>query len=144
MPQPAMVHVQPFGRGPRVYVGGVPNCVTEEGVREHFRKWGSVSDVYFPGARGQKRLTYCFVTFDNLQSAERACNESERSLDGWVRCCCLHGASRQTLQAVELCNMPLNAANRDNAIDVAISAHCPLHIILVLHLLLKMISYASS
>ena len=82
---PVMEHVQPFGRGPRVYVGGVPNCVTEERVREHFKKWGSVSDVYFPGARGQKRLTYCFVTFDNLQSAERACNESERSLEGWVR-----------------------------------------------------------
>ncbi|DBB01415.1 TPA: hypothetical protein ACH3X1_000079 [Trebouxia sp. C0004] len=80
---PVTVHVQPFGRGPRVYVGGVPNCVTEERVREHFRHWGSVSDVYFPGARGQKRLTYCFVTFDNLQSAERACIESDRSLDGW-------------------------------------------------------------
>lgn len=83
MLHPATAHAQPFGRGPRIYVGGVPNCVTEEGVREHFSKWGFVSDVYFPGARGQKRLTFCFVTFDNLQSAERACNESERSLDGW-------------------------------------------------------------
>ncbi|KAA6423901.1 MAG: hypothetical protein FRX49_05860, partial [Trebouxia sp. A1-2] len=79
---PVTAHVQSFGRGPRLYVGGVPDCVTEERVREHFEKWGSVSDVYFPGAGGQKRLTYCFVTFDNLQSAKRACNESDRSLDG--------------------------------------------------------------
>ena len=98
---PAAVRVQPFGRGPRVYVGGVPNCVTEEGVREHFRKWGSVSDVYFPCARGQKRLTYCFVTFDNLQDAERACNESERSLDGWVRLCYTYCALRQSFKSVQ-------------------------------------------
>ena len=97
MLHPATAHVQPFGRGPRIYVGGVPNCVTEEGVREHFSKWGSVSDVYFPGARGQKRLTFCFVTFDNLQSAERACDESERSLDGWVRLYHMHCALRQAL-----------------------------------------------
>ena len=101
MPHPSTVHVQPFGRGPRVYVGGVPNCVTEEGVREHFRKWGSVSDVYFPGTRGQKRLTYCFVTFDNLQSAERACNESDRSLDGWVRFCYMPCALRQACGNVQ-------------------------------------------
>ena len=100
MPHPATGHVQPFGRGPRVYVGGVPTCVTEEGVREHFRKWGSVLDVYFPGARGQKRLTYCFVTFDNLQSAERACNESDRSLDGWVRFCYIHCALCQRFKSV--------------------------------------------
>ena len=64
--------------------GGVPDLVTEETVRAHFTQWGCVSDVYFPGAKGQKRLNYCFVTFDNQRNAERACNESARNLDGWV------------------------------------------------------------
>lgn len=80
--------VPPFGKGPRLYVGGVPDPVSESRVREHFAKWGSVSDVYFPGARGQKRLNYCFVTFDNQLSAECACSESDRNLDGWVSFFC--------------------------------------------------------
>ena len=83
-PQALAEHVQPFGRGPRVYVGGVPDSVTEERIRTHFMKWGPVTDVYFPGSRGQKRSNYCFVTFDSQQNAARACNESERNLDGQV------------------------------------------------------------
>ena len=78
------LHVPGFGRGPRVYVGGVPDLVTEERVHAHFTQWGCVSDVYFPGAKGQKRLNYCFVTFDNQRNAERACSESARNLDGLV------------------------------------------------------------
>ena len=78
-------YVQPFGRGPRVYIDGVSDSVTEEQVREHFGKWGSIPNVYFPCATGQKRPNYCFVTFDNRLSAEHACNESARSLNGWVR-----------------------------------------------------------
>lgn len=58
-------------------------------MRQHFSKWGITSDVYFPGVKGQKRLNYCFITFDNQTSAERACNERTRILDGWVgRCFC--------------------------------------------------------
>ena len=74
----------PFGKGPRVYVGGVPDFVTGERVREHFSQWGFVTDVYFPSNKGQKRMNYCFVSFQAQQSAERACNESPRNLDGWV------------------------------------------------------------
>lgn len=74
---------EPFGRGPRIYVGGIPDNLSEDRLRQHFLQWGPVSDVYFPGAKGQKRLNYCFVTFEDRVSAERACNESARSLDGW-------------------------------------------------------------
>ena len=38
------------GRGPRLYVGGVPDEITEEDIVEHFNKWGQVVDCYFPGA----------------------------------------------------------------------------------------------
>ncbi|CAL8460743.1 g274 [Coccomyxa elongata] len=70
------------GRGPRLYVGGVPDEITEEDIIEHFNKWGNVVDVYFPGKKGAKRVNYCFVTYDNWRSAQRACNQSERNIDG--------------------------------------------------------------
>lgn len=73
-----------FGRGPRLYVGGVADAVTEERVGQHFGKWGNVTDVYFPGVKGQKRPNYCFVTFDNFRSSQRACDQSDRQIDGWV------------------------------------------------------------
>jgi len=75
---------QPFGRGPRLYVGGVADAVKEEAIRHHFARWGTVADVYFPGKRGHKRVNYCFVTFEDWKSAQRACDQSERSIDGWV------------------------------------------------------------
>lgn len=78
------------GRGPRLYVGGVPDEITEEDIVEHFNKWGNVVDVYFPGKKGAKRVNYCFVTYDNWRSAQRACNQSERNIDGKVRPCALY------------------------------------------------------
>ena len=88
-PAAAKVEHVPFGKGPRIYVGGVHECLTEARLREHFSKWGNISDIYFPGARNQKRANYCFVTFDNRRNAERACSESGRNLDGWVCALCL-------------------------------------------------------
>lgn len=74
-----------FGKGPRLYVGGVADAVPEERVRQHFGKWGNVTDVYFPGVKGQKRPNYCFVTFENYRNSQRACDQSDRQIDGWVR-----------------------------------------------------------
>ena len=73
-----------LGEGPRIYVGGVPEELTEEDLSSHFGKWGAVVDIYFPGKKGQKRVNYCFVTFDSWKAAQRACNESERSICGQV------------------------------------------------------------
>lgn len=86
---PVSEHVS-FGQGPRIYVGGVHESLTETSMRDHFARWGIVSDVYFPGAQHLKRSNYCFVTFDNRNSAQRACSESERTLNGWVSFTCLH------------------------------------------------------
>ena len=74
-----------LGEGPRIYVGGVPEELTEDDLSSHFGKWGAVVDIYFPGKKGQKRVNYCFVTFDSWKAAQRACNESERSICGQVR-----------------------------------------------------------
>ncbi len=84
---------QLFGKGPRLYVGGVPEELTEERLKAHFSRWGNVVDLYFPGKKGQSRVNYCFVTFDNWRAAQRACNQSERSIDGlvssaWLLFCC--------------------------------------------------------
>ncbi len=75
---------QLFGKGPRLYVGGVPDELTEERLKAHFSLWGNVVDLYFPGKKGQSRVNYCFVTFDNWRAAQRACNQSERNIDGMV------------------------------------------------------------
>lgn len=84
---------QLFGKGPRLYVGGVSEELTEERLKAHFSRWGNVVDLYFPGKKGQSRVNYCFVTFDNWRAAQRACNQSERSIDGlvssaWLLFCC--------------------------------------------------------
>ena len=36
------------------------------------------------GKKGAKRVNYCFITFDNWRSAQRACNQSERNIFGKV------------------------------------------------------------
>ena len=46
------------GRGPRLYVGGVPDEITEEDIVEHFNKWGQVVDCYFPG----ESQFYCCIS----------------------------------------------------------------------------------
>lgn len=33
----------PQGAGPRIYVGGIPNAVSETMVRKYFANWGKVS-----------------------------------------------------------------------------------------------------
>ena len=37
-------------------MGGVPDEISEEQIVEHFGRWGSVVDVYFPGKKGAKRV----------------------------------------------------------------------------------------
>jgi len=74
-----------FGRGHRLYVGGIADAVTKENVQQHFAEWGDVLDVYFPAASGSSKGTYCFVTFGSHDSAQQAYWQSQRSIDGWVR-----------------------------------------------------------
>jgi len=66
-----------------------PCCVgrrsQEEDIAAHFRQWGNVLDIYFPGKKGLKRVNYCFVTFDNWRAAQLACALSERAIRGRVR-----------------------------------------------------------
>ena len=52
-------------------------------VRQHFSKWGNVSDVYFPRHKKTlKRRPFCFVTFVTREDAERALAESGLEICG--------------------------------------------------------------
>ena len=40
------------GRGPRIYVGGIPTAVSETMVRNHFSQWGQVTRKVASNAKG--------------------------------------------------------------------------------------------
>ena len=89
-----------FGRGHRLYVGGLAKAVTQEGIWQHFAKWGKILDVYIPNARDLSKCNYCFVTFDNAESAHQAYRQSDRSIDGWVSSLCT--ATAHPYSAIEM------------------------------------------
>ena len=41
------------GRGPRIYVGGIPTAVSETMVRNHFSQWGQVTTTVSSDAQGR-------------------------------------------------------------------------------------------
>ncbi|KAL0048522.1 hypothetical protein WJX82_005027 [Trebouxia sp. C0006] len=74
----------PQGAGPRIYVGGIPNAVSETMVRKYFSNWGKVEDVYFPKERASgRRRPFCFVTFASQKAAEKAVAQSNREISGY-------------------------------------------------------------
>ena len=75
----------PHGTGPRLYLGGVPQALSSEDIREHFCQWGQVIDIYFPPQRNGRRASYCFVRFASYTEAKRAYTESQRRIKGQVR-----------------------------------------------------------
>lgn len=71
------------GTGPRLFCGHVPKEVNDDMVRQHFSKWGTVNDVYFPRHKKTlKRRPFCFVTFANKEDAQRALSESGLEIGG--------------------------------------------------------------
>ena len=83
-----------------MYVGGLAKAVTQEGIWQHFAKWGKILDVYIPNARDLSKCNYCFVTFDNAESAHQAYRQSDRSIDGWVSSLCT--ATAHPYSAIEM------------------------------------------
>ncbi|GAB4824087.1 hypothetical protein N2152v2_011133 [Parachlorella kessleri] len=71
------------GSGPRLFCGHVPKEATEDLVRAHFSRWGTVTDVYFPRHKKTlKRRPFCFVTFSSVEAAEHALAESPLNICG--------------------------------------------------------------
>ena len=94
-----------FGRGHRLYVGGLAKAVTQEEIWQHFAKWGKILDVYIPNERDLSKCNFCFVTFDNAESAHQAYRQSDRSIDGWVSSLCT--ATAHPYSAIEMTHSEL-------------------------------------
>uniref|UniRef100_A0A7I4A6I3 RRM domain-containing protein n=1 Tax=Physcomitrium patens TaxID=3218 RepID=A0A7I4A6I3_PHYPA len=67
----------------RIFVGGVPDVLSEEDLKVHFEKYGKVEDVYFPKEKEtRKRRGFCYVRFDNPKAADAAAARSSRTIRG--------------------------------------------------------------
>lgn len=67
----------------RIFVGGVPDMLSEEDVKVHFEKYGKVEDVYFPKEKEtSRRRGFCYVRFDNPKAADAAAARSSRTIGG--------------------------------------------------------------
>ena len=60
----------------RVFVAGISQTCSEETIRSTFSEFGTIENILIIGQddaeRKNKRKPYCFVTFDDLSSAQRA------------------------------------------------------------------------
>ncbi|KAI3384239.1 hypothetical protein SNEBB_011482, partial [Seison nebaliae] len=53
----------------KVFVGGLDASASEETVREHFSKFGQISEAEMPYDKIKKmRKSYCFIEFDDEDS----------------------------------------------------------------------------
>ncbi|GBG82323.1 hypothetical protein CBR_g34606 [Chara braunii] len=67
----------------RIFVGGVPDAITESDMKAHFERYGQVKDVYFPTDRvSGRRRGFCYVRFTTMHSAEAAAARSPRTISG--------------------------------------------------------------
>jgi RNA recognition motif-containing protein len=79
----------PPSRGPssgkkeyRVFIGKIGTSVTDNDLREHFAQYGSVADVYRPGARRGGVGDFGFVIFESQQGMAKALAEVSHSVNG--------------------------------------------------------------
>ena len=64
----------------QVYVGNLPTTVSSENLKDLFSQVGQVLDVWINPQF--KKITYGFVKFDNVISAEDACRQfNDQNLD---------------------------------------------------------------
>ncbi|KAL6785565.1 hypothetical protein ACKKBF_B00790 [Auxenochlorella protothecoides x Auxenochlorella symbiontica] len=63
----------------KVFLGGMSNQTTSEGLREYAEQWGHVKDAYVMTGKG-----YAFVTFEDVASARSFLEKREHELDGKV------------------------------------------------------------
>jgi len=65
----------------KVFVGGVAVELPEDDIRKHFEKFGPVTDIEFPFNKlKNERKGFCFVTFADAESCEKAAEESKQCL----------------------------------------------------------------
>lgn len=67
----------------KIFVGGLGSSVTEEEIRSYFSQFGSVENVELPYDHTRnRRREFCFVIFENEESADKACYEPKQNIGG--------------------------------------------------------------
>ncbi|XP_076465866.1 heterogeneous nuclear ribonucleoprotein 27C-like isoform X2 [Babylonia areolata] len=71
------------GRTTKIFIGGLPNNVGEDTIRDCFSRFGSVTEVVimYDHEKGRSR-GFGFLTFDNEDSVEQACAEHYVDVNG--------------------------------------------------------------
>lgn len=65
----------------KVFVGGVAVDIPEEDIRQHFEQYGPVAEIEFPFNKlKNERKGFCFVTFVDAESCDKAAAEAKQSL----------------------------------------------------------------
>ena len=67
----------------KVFVGGLDPDVTDQEIQDYFSQFGTIAQIEAPIDKlKQKRRPYCFILFDNEQSAEEVLKQSRHTLAG--------------------------------------------------------------
>ncbi|XP_072051031.1 heterogeneous nuclear ribonucleoprotein D-like-A [Amphiura filiformis] len=65
----------------KVFVGGVPNDISEEEMKAHFQQFGEIQEVVFPvDPESRKRRGFAFVEFVGDDAVDMACGNQIKPL----------------------------------------------------------------
>jgi len=71
------------GRTTKIFIGGLPNNISEDVIREAFGRFGNVTEVVIMFDHEKNRSRgFGFLTFDNEDSVEQACGEHYVDVNG--------------------------------------------------------------
>lgn len=67
----------------KIFVGGVDSNLPEDDIRKYFSRYGPVEGIELPFDRQRgKRREFCFIIFENEESADIACREAKQTVGG--------------------------------------------------------------
>jgi len=67
----------------KIFVGGLNSNVNEDEIRNYFSQYGVVEGVELPYDHTRnRRREFCFVIFENEESADKACYEPKQNIGG--------------------------------------------------------------
>jgi len=67
----------------KVFVGGLDPEITDQEIQEYFSQYGKIAQIEAPIDKSkQKRRPYCFILFENEQSAEEVLKQPRHTLAG--------------------------------------------------------------
>lgn len=64
----------------KIFVGSLPNNVTDAELRQEFGKYGTISDIHLNNKAVEENRQWCFITFDSPEQAQAAKTHADRVL----------------------------------------------------------------